>query len=319
MGGVNPFLELRLGRPVREMVALARHTTWRIGGPARWWVQPEQPEELARVLQCSAALGIPRLLLGGGSNILMDDIGFPGVVIDLRGGLQRIRGVVPAVVHGAAGQEAGVTLDVDAGVSVQALSHVARRAGLAGAEFLAGIPGTVGGAVRMNAGAYGGEMSRIVRDVTLMDQYGQRHDRRVDALGMRYRQTDIPQDWTVVSVRCLLTPGDPESIRERVRTINRRRLASQPIGWPSAGSVFRNPVTGMPAWQLIEAAGMRGAMVGDAYVSEKHCNFFVNKGCARSGDMMDLICSVRDKVYGVHGVLLELEIIPYINNNGFYL
>lgn len=244
---------------------------------------------------------LPRLLLGGGSNILVDDNGFHGVVLDL----QRMDQIT---LLPASERDGVVYLQAEAGVGTRLLAHFARSHGLTGAEFLSGIPGRVGGALRMNAGAYGQTMQDIVRSCDLMDTEGTIHTYPVQQLGMGYRTTQIPPDWVFLSARFALQRGDPLAIRERMRVLNRKRRASQPLRFPSAGSTFKNPPSGPLAWQWIEAAGLRGAREGQAQVSEQHCNFLINRGGARSRDMRVLIDRVREGVDKVGGGPLALEV-----------
>lgn len=275
---------------------MAPHTTWRIGGAARWLLAPADVEELARLL-AEWPPELPRLILGGGSNLLVADAGFAGLVVDLAHALGAVRV-----------DRAQAQVVAQAGVKGSVVAHAARRAGLAGAEFLAGIPGTVGGAVCMNAGAYGGEVAGILAEVALLDAAGQPHTRRPQQLAMGYRRGGVPPGWVVTEARFQLTPDDPEVIRQRLRDNHRRRVASQPLAYPSAGSVFKNPAHGPKAWQLIQAAGLRGTRLGDAQVAERHCNFFLNLGRASSADMCRLIDMVRRQVEVDSGVTLELEV-----------
>ncbi|MBF0177493.1 MAG: UDP-N-acetylmuramate dehydrogenase [Magnetococcales bacterium] len=301
MSAASPFFP-KLSRPVAEWVPLAPHTTWRIGGPARWLVFPSTVQEMSHLVQ-NLAGEIPWLLLGGGSNVLIDDAGFQGVVMDLAPGMNQIRMTDPW------------TIAAEAGVSTRTLAHFARRHGLTGAEFLAGIPGSVGGALRMNAGAYGGDMRQILQHAQVMDPTGQCHDRTPQELAMSYRRTQLPSGWFFVSGHFRLQPGDPERIRHTMRDFNQRRRHSQPLQYPSAGSVFCNPATGPGAWQLIDAVGLRGVRQGGAQVAEKHCNFILNRGGARSGDILTLIDLIREKVLKKSHVGLELE-VRIVSPNG---
>ncbi|MEO5339364.1 MAG: UDP-N-acetylmuramate dehydrogenase [Magnetococcus sp. MYC-9] len=291
----------RLGQPVLEGVPLSSLTTWRIGGPARWLIQPGTLPELQRLLR-SWPEGLPRLLLGGGSNLLVDDNGFDGVVLALGRRMNRLE-LLPS-----SGTDAGVLLYAEAGVGTRTLAHFARNQGLTGAEFLAGIPGSVGGALRMNAGAYGGEMRQILLTCDLLDGEGNLHTLPASRLGMGYRTTTVPSEWIFVSATFRLSRGEPDLIRERMRSLNRLRRESQPLAFPSAGSTFKNPPGGPLAWQWIEAAGLRGAWEGQAQISEKHCNFLLNRGGARARDVRVLIDRIRDRVQQVGGGQLALEI-----------
>lgn len=286
--------------PVLTDVPLAPCTTWKIGGPARWLLQPESLLALQQSIRSWPA-DLPRFLLGGGSNILVDDNGFHGVVLDLHR-MNRITSLPSPELDGR------VVLHAEAGVGTRTLAHFARSQGLTGAEFLSGIPGRVGGALRMNAGAYGQTMQDILLTCDLLDTEGTQHTYSVQQLGMGYRTTQIPADWIFLSARFVLRQDDPVLIRERMRVLNRKRRASQPLRFPSAGSTFKNPPTGPLAWQWIEAAGLRGAQEGQAQVSEQHCNFLINRGGARSRDMRVLIDRIRAGVDKVGGGQLALEV-----------
>ena len=314
---------LRLG--CLEHVLLAPRTTWKIGGPARWLIQPTDVQALQQLL-LALPEEIPRLVLGGGSNLLVDDDGFQGVVLDLKGRMNHIvcapfpdregRWVPPPartlkvtqplqeeVVRGHA-----VLLQAGAGATTRALAHFARHHGLTGAEFLGGIPGSVGGALRMNAGAYGREIRDILVDVVLLDGEGRQQTIPVERLGMCYRSTQVPDHWIFLSARFRLSRGDPVTIRAQMRRLNRVRRERQPLQFPSAGSTFKNPLTGPKAWQWIEEAGMRGVSQGGAQVSEQHSNFLINRGGARSRDMHILMDRVRERVLQAGGAWLALEV-----------
>lgn len=299
--------------PVLSGERLAPRTTWRMGGPARWLVQPGDGETLAR-LWGRWPEGVPRLVLGGGSNLLIDDAGFDGMVVDLTRNMNRIDLVDGKTVsrEGPVGEgavaEESVVVRAEAGASIRALAHFARRHGLDGAAFLGGIPGSVGGGLRMNAGAHGGEIKDLLVDVELLDPEGGRHQLPVAGLGMSYRRTRVPQGWLFLAARFCLRRGNANHIRDRIRQLNQQRRASQPLNHFSAGSTFKNPPAGPRAWQLIADAGLRGAREGDAQVSEKHCNFLINRGRATSREMLALIDRVRARVWQASGVELELEV-----------
>ncbi|NGZ28798.1 MAG: UDP-N-acetylmuramate dehydrogenase, partial [Magnetococcales bacterium] len=199
---------------------------------------------------------------------------------------------------------------VEAGgaATTRALAHFARRHELAGVEFLAGIPGRVGGAVIMNAGAYGGDIGQVLVAARVMDLQGQLHWSTASDLGLGYRKSRIPAGWVVVGARFQLHPTSGEMIRQRMREMNRKRSGSQPLAWPSAGSTFKNPDSGEKAWALIEKAGMRGVRIGGAQVAEKHCNFLINLDNASGEDMRRLIRLVTQRVWETSGILLELEV-----------
>lgn len=282
-----------------ENVPLAPRTTWRMGGPARWLVQPEDGRALSLLLRALPA-EVPRLVLGGGSNLLIVDDGFQGVVLDLTHRMNRILPPFPE-------EDGAVLLQVDAGVSTRTLAHFARHRGLTGVEFLGGIPGSVGGALRMNAGAFGGEVRDILVDVLCLDAEGGVQTLSMAQLGMGYRKTQVPADWTFLSARFRLRSADPAAVLARMRALNRKRREKQPLSFPSAGSTFKNPPEG-PAWRWIEAAGLRGVWEGRAQVSEQHSNFLINRGGAQSRDMRTLIRRVQEQVLKTEGVHLVPEV-----------
>ncbi|MEO5353988.1 MAG: UDP-N-acetylmuramate dehydrogenase [Magnetococcus sp. XQGC-1] len=287
--------------PILEGVPLAPRTTWKIGGPARWLLQPEGVPELQRLLS-SWPDNLPRLVFGGGSNLLVDDNGFHGVVLDLTRRMNRME-LVPSPGAGDV-----VVVQAEAGVDTRALAHFARRHGLTGAEFLGGIPGSVGGALRMNAGAYGGEMRAILLECDLLDATGQVRTLPVQQLGMGYRTTQVPMEWIFLAARFALRRDDPALILARMRDLNRKRRESQPLRFPSAGSTFKNPASGPKAWQWIDAVGMRGAWEGAAQVSDQHCNFLLNRGGAQAREMRTLIDRIRERVAKAGGGVLALEV-----------
>lgn len=285
-----------------ENVPLAGRTTWRMGGSARWLATFSEIAQLER-FWAELSRETPRFVLGGGSNILVADAGFAGVVLDLTRGINQIR------LENSPDQEnTGRILYAEAGASTRTLAHTARRLGLTGAEFLAGIPGSVGGALVMNAGAHGCELKEILVDALALDPDGQRHILTPQNLAMGYRHTELPKGWIFVSARFRLQSQNPEVILQTMRHYNRYRRSTQPLAQPSAGSTFKNPPQGPPAWKLIDAAGWRGGAVGKARVSPKHCNFFVNMGKARASDMILLIRTVRDAVLAHSGITLETEV-----------
>ncbi|MBF0588727.1 MAG: UDP-N-acetylmuramate dehydrogenase [Magnetococcales bacterium] len=284
---------------LQEAVSMTRRTTLRMGGPARWLAQPEDEKSLATLMR-SLTPGTPGLALGGGSNMLVADEGFDGIMLDLTAKMNDIQK------HAAEGGE--WLIRVGGGASTRTVSHYSRRNGLSGLEFLAGIPGSVGGALKMNAGAYGSEMQNVLVWAELIDVHGQCHRRPVEALGLGYRKSAIPDGWIVASTLLRLHRDDPERIRRRIREMNQKRRRSQPLRYPSAGSVFKNPPEGPLAWELIDRAGLRGASEGAVQISEQHSNFFINRGGARTRDMLALIDCARERVLAESGVRLELEL-----------
>jgi len=279
---------------MRRAESMARHTSWRVGGPADRFFVPADVEDLAAFLG-TLAPDEPLLWLGLGSNLLVRDGGFRGTVVCTRRLGERLELVDPH--HVRAG----------AGVANAKLARFAARYGLTGAEFLAGIPGTVGGALAMNAGAWGGETWRIVSAVEVIDRHGRVHRRTPEEFRTGYRTVEGRAGEWFVAAEFGLESSDAQSGRARIRELLNARATSQPVNQPSAGSVFRNP-PGDHAARLIETAGLKGLRVGGARVSERHANFIVNEGQATAADIEALIATVRERVAEMHGVGLELEV-----------
>ncbi len=267
---------------IREDVPLTSLTTFRIGGSADYVASPRTFEQLQSVLEQCAERQLPWQVMGKGSNILAADEGYRGLVILL----DQMNEIV----------QEGTVLRAGAGVSLAALSQFAAKAELTGLEFAAGIPGTLGGAVYMNAGAYGGEMVQIVRRVTIMEQSGVTRTLAAEELGMGYR-TSIFQNtgWIILRAELELQCGSGETIREQMRDLAQKRRSKQPLEWPSAGSAFKRP-EGHFAGQLIEEAGLKGYTVGGAQVSAKHAGFIVNVGGATAADVLALVDHVQKTV-----------------------
>ena len=284
----------RLRGELRRNEPMARHTTWRVGGPARLWYRPADLDDLALFLSGLPA-DEPVYWVGLGSNLLVRDGGIDGVVIAPLGGLQQLDM-----------REDGL-LRAEAGVPCNKVARFSAARGLVGGEFLAGIPGTVGGALAMNAGAFGGETWAQVVAVETIDRKGEVRLRRPEDFRVGYRQVEGPAGEWFVAARFRFEPGDVMAAQARIRELLARRNATQPTGEPSCGSVFRNP-PGDHAARLIETAGLKGTCIGAACVSEKHANFIVNTGGARAADIEALIERVRAEVERVHGVRLETEV-----------
>jgi UDP-N-acetylmuramate dehydrogenase len=273
---------------------MARHTSWRVGGPARCFYQPADRADLVSFLR-RLDPSEPLLWLGLGSNLLVRDGGFAGTVIATQGALDELVWRDPRQLY------------AEAGVSCAKIARSAARAGLCGVEFLAGIPGTLGGALAMNAGAFGGETWQRVREVETLDRQGRVRVRRPREFEIGYRQVKGPaQEWFLAAV-LTLEPGDVAAGQRRIRELLERRAATQPTRQPSCGSVFRNPPGGHAA-RLIEACGLKGLRRGGAQVSEKHANFIVNTGEARAADIEDLILEVQRVVEVQTGVRLTPEV-----------
>ena len=275
-----------------------RHTFFRIGGPARRMAFPERGEQLVLLLDMAARCGARPLVMGNGTNLLAPDEGLDRLVIDTSAGLSRVE----------AGGTPGTIL-AEAGASLARVADFACRQGLAGLEFAHGIPGTVGGAVCMNAGAYGGEMAQVVREATLLlPEEGIRTLTGAE-MAFGYRRsflTDHP-DAVVLRAEFCLTPGDPAAIRGRMKELLEKRRASQPLEFPSAGSTFKRP-EGYYAGTLIDQCGLKGLTVGGAQVSEKHAGFVINRGGATCADVKELIRQIQERVFAQAGVRLEPEV-----------
>jgi UDP-N-acetylmuramate dehydrogenase len=273
--------------------ALAPTTWFRAGGPAEVLFKPADAEDLASFLAgCPAE--VPVTVIGVGSNLLVRDGGVPGVVVRLARGFSDVRAEGGSVTAGAAALDLTVAL-------------VARDAGLGGLEFLSGIPGTVGGALRMNAGAYGREVRDVLVEATAVDRAGRIHRVPAAGLGLSYRHADAPADWVFTAATFRGEPDDPAAIGARIDDIAARRAESQPVRARTGGSTFANP-PGAKAWELIDRAGCRGLAVGGAQVSEKHCNFLINTGTATAADLEGLGEEVRRRVLETSGITLEWEI-----------
>ena len=274
--------------------SLAEFIWFRTGGPAEWLVRPRDVNDLASFL---AGLGpaTPVLPVGVGSNLIVRDGGVPGVVIRLPKTFAKVS-VEPGNRVRAGGAAMGITV-----------ASAARDAGIAGLEFLRGIPGTVGGAVRMNAGAYGREASDILIEATIVLRDGTVATWPAAKLGYTYRHSELPEGAVVVEALFEGTPGDPTAIGAEMDRIAAEREASQPLRSRTGGSTFKNP-EGTKAWKLIDEAGCRGLQIGDAQVSEKHCNFLLNLGSATSAQIEELGEEVRRRVKAKSGIALEWEI-----------
>lgn len=283
-------------------VPMAPKTWFRVGGPARCWFQPADLDDLADFMAIKPE-GVPVLPIGVGSNLLVRDGGVEAVVLRLTGSLAKV-------------EVDGDRLTVGAGVTDRGLAVQALEAGVSGFEFYVGIPGTLGGGLRMNAGAYGGETADLVERVTAIDPRGGLHELSVADLGFSYRHSELPEGWiAVAAVMKGVAGGNRERIRAQMSRIKAERDVAQPIRVATGGSTFKNP-DGRKAWELIDAAGCRGLMHKKAQVSEKHCNFLINAGGAKASHIEDLGEIVRDKVRAQSGVDLEWEIHRVGNRNG---
>lgn len=281
---------------VRENEPLAKHTSFRIGGPARLMVFPQNAEELAEVLRSATNCGVTPWILGAGTNLLAPDEGIDGLVICLKDTFMGLR-LLDAT-----------TVEAMSGMSLAQTAMFAARNRLSGMEALHGIPGSVGGGVFMNAGAYGTELKDVAVRTEFMHPNGETQWFEGDVQGFAYRTSVFQQmPGVIVRTQFSLQGGDEAEIRKKIRELNDRRRASQPLEKPSAGSVFRRP-EGHFAGALIEQAGLKGLRIGDAQVSEKHAGFIVNLGHATAREVLELIASVQEKVYAHSGVRLEPEV-----------
>ncbi len=285
-----PDLELRMNEP------MAKHTSFRIGGPVEVMAFPKSAEELSRLLKTSSLLDCKIAILGAGTNILAPDEGLRGLVICLKDCLDGME------------QVSETDIRVMAGVTMTRAAVFAANLGLGGMEFAHGIPGTVGGGVYMNAGAYDGEIKDICTEVTVMDMQGEMKTLSGDDMGFSYRHSRLEEEaGIVISVKFSLSPMPIEQIRARMKELMEKRSSSQPLDMPSAGSAFKRPVGGFAA-KLIDEAGLRGFRVGNAGVSQKHTGFVVNLGGATAGDVKDVLTQVSDKVFERSGIRLEPEV-----------
>lgn len=275
---------------------MSRHTTFAIGGPADLFVAPKTPEQLTKALRVIRDCGLPLLLLGNGSNMLVADAGYRGAVVCTTG----MDDVCAAE---------GNRLIAQAGALLSRVSRYAQRTGLTGAEFAGGIPGSLGGAVFMNAGAYDGQMAGIVEQTEYLDGSGMVHTLTGAEHCFAYRGSAFRShpDWVVLRSVLRLQPGDPAAILDKMNDFAQRRRDKQPLNYPSAGSTFKRP-EGCFAGRLIEDAGLKGVSVGAAQVSEKHAGFLINRGGATCEEMLRLIELVQQRVREKFGVELECEV-----------
>lgn len=285
-----PSLELRLEQP------LSKYTSFRIGGNAEVIACPKNEEELRQLLIVSDQMGIPPMILGAGTNVLAPDAGIRGLVICLKdcfSGMEQI-------------SENGIR--VMAGVTMARAAVYAANLGLSGLEFAHGIPGSIGGGVYMNAGAYGGEIQDVCTRVRILDRQGNSRWLSRDEIGFSYRHSAMEDHpWIVVAAEFELTPKPSEEIKARMQELITKRRTSQPLELPSAGSAFKRPQTGYAA-ALIEQTGLKGFQVGGAAVSEKHSGFVVNLGGATAADVQSLLHQVSDRVFASTGIRLEPEV-----------
>ena len=290
LSALIPHIQLKFNEP------MARHTSFKIGGGAEVMAFPKNAGELSEILKTSALLDCKSAILGAGTNVLAPDAGLPGLVICLKECMD--------------GMEAldGARIRVAAGVTMTRAAMFAANLGLSGLEFAHGIPGTVGGGVYMNAGAYGGEICQVCESVSVMDMAGNLKERSNEEMQFSYRHSVLEDEGSiVVSAVFKLTPADPAEIKAKMKELQGKRSASQPLDLPSAGSAFKRPVGGYAA-SLIDQAGLKGFQVGGAAISTKHAGFAVNVGGATADDVQALLQQVSDIVFEKSGIRLEPEV-----------
>ena len=280
---------------VEASVPLARFTTIGTGGPARAFARPRALDELHEALEWARDRELPVATIGLGSNLLVADAGFDGLVVKLVGGLADVDVRSERLIAGG-------------GAANAVALHRARNAGLGGFEFACAIPGTAGGGVRMNAGAYGGDWSQILVEATVVDADGVR-TMTVDELGLRYRHSELRHGQVVARVEFRLDPRPPDEIKARVRELNAQRKAAQPTNRRTFGSVFKNPRHELSAGRMLEACGLKGFRIGGAQISPRHANFIENADAARTTDALALMAEARRRAREQFGVTLEHEVV----------
>lgn len=281
---------------ILEQEPLSSHTTFRIGGPASYYMIPGNAEEIREGIHFAREQGLPFITIGRGSNMLFPDEGYDGVVLEIGSGMNQIE-------YCGAGK-----IRAQAGALLSAIASEAARHSLTGFEFAGGIPGTLGGAVVMNAGAYGGEIKDCILGARVMDSAGNESWLDREQLELGYRTSVIQRQGALVLEAVFqFETGDPGEIRERMKELSAKRREKQPLEFASAGSTFKRP-EGHFAGKLIQDAGLRGYRIGDAQVSEKHCGFVVNRGHATAKEVLAVISGVQKKVLENSGVMLEPEV-----------
>ena len=274
---------------------MSGHTTFRIGGPADFFVTPSKAEEIRRIIELCRAEKVPYYVVGNGSNLLVGDKGYRGVIIQIYKNMNRI-------------SVAGEEISVQAGALLSKVAAAACEAELEGMEFASGIPGTMGGAVRMNAGAYGGEMKQVLKMAVVLTPEGEIVTIPAEEMGMGYRTSIVSKmDYVVLEAVLSLKRGRKAEIRARMDELREKRVEKQPLEYGSAGSTFKRP-EGYFAGELIQGAGLRGFRIGNAQVSEKHCGFVINLGGATAAEVSELMTEVVRRVEETSGVTLKPEV-----------
>ncbi|WP_073994341.1 UDP-N-acetylmuramate dehydrogenase [Parasporobacterium paucivorans] len=292
---IRQFCDIAGTDNVETDAPMNRYTTFRTGGPADCMVSPGTIEQIRQLLKICRENKIKYFVMGNGSNVIVRDSGYRGLIIRINKNFSGIR-------------LEGEMITAQAGMMLSKVAAAASTAGLTGMEFASGIPGTLGGALGMNAGAYGGEMSQIVEWVKVMDQNGDLRTLSREELEYEYRNSRIlKENYIALEAGIRLEKGDPDRIKQTTEELGNCRREKQPLEYPSAGSTFKRPA-GSFAGKLIMDAGLAGRRVGDAQVSEKHCGFIINRGNATSGDILALMQEVKDIVYKKTGISLESEV-----------
>ncbi|MBR1866537.1 MAG: UDP-N-acetylmuramate dehydrogenase [Lachnospiraceae bacterium] len=292
---VNELYKIAGETNIRSQESMAKHTTFRIGGPVPFFVTPETVEELGQLVLLCKAEKVPFFIMGHGSNLLVGDDGMDGIVIQLCDKFAHL-------------EITGRRVTAQAGVMLSKLGQVLKEAQLTGFEFAAGIPGTLGGAVVMNAGAYGGEIKDVIELVQLMDSDGNLLQKTGEEMQFSYRHSIVEeQGYIVLGATLVLEQGEKRQIEARMEELAQARRSKQPLEFPSAGSTFKRP-EGYYAGKLIMDAGLRGYQVGGAQVAEKHCGFVINRGDATAADVAQLMSEVCTRVYEQFKVELEPEV-----------
>ncbi|MDE7269580.1 MAG: UDP-N-acetylmuramate dehydrogenase [Acetatifactor sp.] len=294
------MIEVLQGYALKENIhlqeAMAAHTTFRVGGPAECFIEIENAQQLQKIQKYLYQVEYPFVVVGNGSNLLVSDSGYQGIVLQIGKKMSKI-------------DVAGNVITAQSGASMAQVAAAAWQNGLTGLEFASGIPGTVGGGVVMNAGAYGGELSQVVTEVQVLDKNSEFLTLDNDTMEFGYRRSTIRRKpFIVTEVVFELSPGDPADIRAKMDELAVKRREKQPLEFPSAGSTFKRP-EGYYAGELIMNAGLRGFQVGGARVSDKHCGFVINAGYASAADIMDVIWEVQRRVKERFGVELEPEVV----------
>jgi len=273
---------------------MRQFTSIKVGGPADSLFFPKDVDELRKLVQYARRKSIPFFILGKGTNLVVRDKGVRGWVISLTQGMKKI-------------QLNGEVVEAEGGLPLQRLVQFTIQKGLTGFEPFFGIPGTVGGGLAMNAGAWGAELKDVLRSITLMKDDGEVVERSRPRLKFSYRRLDLPSSWIILKGRFQLKKGKKEEILERVKSYSEMRKRTQPLDSPSAGSIFKNPKEG-PAGKWIEEAGLKGFRMGQAMISDRHANFIINLGKATAGEVIDLMELVERKIYKKKGISLEREV-----------